>query len=163
MEKKVNALLREAKVRELLINTAGENAIAVIRELVKHGSDEEIAKKLGVRVSDVRAVLNKLHEAGFVAYERTRDKETGWYYYNWILNLEKMKKWVEERLNMNKKKYLELISGGEKYFCPKCGIEVVYSFEEAMDISFKCPNCNSTLELLDEEAAQRLLQIEKLS
>ena len=153
------SLLSSHEVRSLLISTAGENAIAVLRELANHGEDEKIANNLGVKVSDVRAVLNKLHSEGFVFYERTRDEKSGWYYYDWTIDLEKMKHWVEEKLNYKRKLFFELSSGGERYFCSKCGLESIYSFEEAMDFSFKCPSCNSSLELLDEEKLKKLLNL----
>ncbi len=161
--KNLTHFLKDAKVREILINTAGENTIAVLRELTKTGEDEKIAEKLNVRVSDVRSVLNKLHSEGLVFYERTRDENSGWYYYNWIVNLEKMEKWIEEKLNFNKKRYYELISGGEKYFCPNCGVETLYSFEDAMDLGFKCPSCNNSLDLLDEEKAKKIFKLNSIS
>ena len=162
-KRKLTGFLKDPQVRKILIDTAGENTIAVLKELTKSGEDEKIADKLSVRVSDVRAVLNKLHNEGLVTYERRRDENTGWYYYNWIVNVEKMEKWIKEKLSMNKKRYFELISGGEKYFCPKCGLETVFSFEESMDLSFRCPSCNSQLDLLDEEKAKKLLNVKELA
>ena len=161
--KKLKSFLRDAKVREILINTGGENTIAVLKELLNTGEDEKIAEKLNVKVSDVRAVLNKLHNEGLVFYERTRDENSGWYYYNWIVNIEKMEKWVDEKLNLNKKKYFELLAGSEKYFCPSCGIETLYEFENAMDLSFKCPSCNTQLDFLDEEKARKIFNVRKIN
>ncbi len=157
--KKIEKFLKNPEVRRVLVNTAGENTIAVLKELTKVGEDEKIAERLNVKVSDVRAVLNVLHSEGLVFYERSRDENSGWYYYNWIINIEKIEKWVESKLNERKKMFYQLISSGEKYFCTNCGIESLYDFEDAMDLNFKCPTCNSSMEFLDEKKAREIFKI----
>ncbi len=150
-------LLSDNKVRRALIETAGENAIAVIEALNKASQDEDIAKLLSLRVSDVRSVLNRLNEEGFTYYERTKDEETGWYSYFWTLDINKFKEWIKKKL-LSKYERLRLMANeGEYYFCPHCGVDVVYSFEEAMDINFKCPKCNETLDLLEEEKVLKMM------
>ena len=146
----IDVVLKNPSARKLLIDLGGENTLAVIKALKVATEDEEIADMLGLRVSDVRAVLNKLNEAGFAYYERTKDEESGWYYYHWKIDKDKLKTWVEEKLFHEAQKYRNLIMEGEYYFCPKCGLETVVKFEDAMDMNFKCPRCETPLELLDE-------------
>jgi transcription initiation factor TFIIE subunit alpha len=89
-------ILSSAKIRQKLIEMGGENTIDVIREFDKDMSDEELAKKIGVRASDVRIVLNRLHSCGLFAYTRLKDKNSGWYTYIWKLNEEKLQEFSEE-------------------------------------------------------------------
>lgn len=158
---KILNLLKEKGVRQILVNTAGENTIAVLRELPITGTDEKIAEKLKIKVSDVRSVLNKLHTESLVFYERSRDEETGWYYYNWIINIEKMESWIQEQKDENEKKITSLVENGERYFCNGCGVENIYEVANAMDFQFKCPKCEKSLEYLNEEIARKLFNIEK--
>ncbi|MCX8194554.1 MAG: hypothetical protein N3G22_00375 [Candidatus Micrarchaeota archaeon] len=84
-----------AKTRQWLIEMGGENTIAIIKEFDMDMSDEEIAKKTGIRASDVRVVLNRLHGCGLFSYTRVRDRDSGWYSYIWKLNEEKLRQVVE--------------------------------------------------------------------
>jgi|YelNatPaOPRAMG01_1025707.scaffolds.fasta_scaffold10466_2 transcription initiation factor TFIIE subunit alpha len=154
-------MLKRPNVRKLFIDVGGENAMEIIRLLTQYGEDEKIAEKLRVKVSDVRSVLNKFHNEGIVSYERTKDEETGWYYYNWRLNIERLNAWIEERMNADREFVLAKIREGEHYFCPKCkDIEMLMKFEEAADYNFKCPKCKTPMELLDEERVEKLIKNE---
>ncbi|MEW6329636.1 MAG: hypothetical protein AB1468_06010, partial [Candidatus Micrarchaeota archaeon] len=70
-KKPSNELLLNKHAREFLVQAAGENALCVMREITRPMSDERLAESCGLKVSDVRAVLNKLHNYGVVDYERT--------------------------------------------------------------------------------------------
>ncbi|GEM_PF-1923112 len=154
-------MLKKPNVRKLFIDAGGENAMEVIRLLTEYGEDEKIAEKLNVKVSDVRSVLNKFHNEGIVSYERTKDEETGWYYYNWRLNAERLGRWVEERMKGDMEFVLAKMHEGEHYFCPRCNdIEMLMKFGEAVDYNFKCPKCGTVMELLDEEKVGKLVKNE---
>ena len=151
----IHEALKDPNIRRLIVNYAGEHSIPVLKLLEKYSQDEEIANELNIRVSDIRAVLNKFNEAGFAYYDRTQDEETGWYYYKWNVDEKKFLKWIEEKLinEINKYKYLAL--EGEYYFCPTCGLDPLYKFDEAMDYEFRCPRCGSPLEYLEEGYVER--------
>ncbi len=151
--KQLNHTLSSAAARQLLIAVGGENALAVIRSFSKNISDEELSKKLKMRISDIRATLNKLHNEGIVNYNRERDSESGWYSYSWSLNAIRLQQWIEE--NCNEKK-LWLYSSGDHYFCSTCGLESTISFEKAIECQFKCVKCSHFLEFIDWEKAYTL-------
>lgn len=152
--KTVSEILSRPIIRELLVDVGGENAIAIIRNFEKSTSDEDIAKNLKIKISDVRASLNKLNNEGFVLYNRYKDSETGWYSYSWYLDKIRMEKWAENRT----KKFEGTSHGNNEdfYVCPFCGVSTIIGFEAAADKSFKCDICNKSLEFLDEEKMQRL-------
>ena len=52
----------------------------------EESTDEELARKTGVKTSDVRVVLNRLHSCGLFTYTRVRDRESGWYSYIWKMS-----------------------------------------------------------------------------
>ena len=147
-------LLGDARVRQLLIDAGGEHTLEIVKAFSRELSDDDLAKKLKIKISDVRATLNRLHNIGVVQYNRYKDAETGWFSYYWSLNMEKTKVWVDEQILRDSAP--GDISSSEYYYCPKCGAESVCEFAVASDYSFRCPLCNRALEFVDDEAAKGL-------
>ena len=147
--------LSGSQARQLIIDLGGENALEIVRNFEGHASDEDLAKKLKLKISDVRATLNKLHNQGLVNYMRDKDSETGWYSYSWRLNRARIENWVKMRIQES----VDLIQGnkGDHYFCPSCGSSSITSFDNASDASFKCPKCEKSLEFLDADRISELL------
>lgn len=145
---KVSRILGDSNVRQNLIGIGGENALAIVRNFYGNHSDEEIAKRLKIKISDVRATLNKLHNEGLVNYIREKDSETGWYSYSWSLNHDRMERWA---LGQGSRMGGAEIEGGDHYFCPACGSASITNFESAASIDFRCERCNRLLEFIDEK------------
>lgn len=154
----INDLLSQAYARQLLIDIGGENTLAMIRNFSDKINDEELATRLKIRISDVRATLNKLHNEGLVNYSRDRDNESGWYSYSWSLNKERIRVWLDEHTKNQK---VNMGSEGDHYFCPSCGIETLTAFEKAVEGGFKCQNCSRSLEFIDESKASELFETNK--
>ena len=144
----IKAVLGKPSTRNWLIELGGENTLSIIKSLPEVPNDEAIAKKLKIRISDVRSSLNKLHNSGLVAYLRDKNNETGWYSYAWVLNEDRISKWVVER----EQEQQSMVSqqGIDMYFCKECGLDSALKFEIAIDHSFKCPCCSAALELRDQ-------------
>ncbi len=153
--KNVSALLKDDQIKTELMRVGGKRTLDVLNLLMKHSEDEEIAKKMNVKVSDVRAVLNKLNQEGIVYYERTKDPDTGWYYYKWKIDPHKMRNWYDSKKAAKLNYLYSLVSEGEHYYCPECGIEHAYNFEEAMDNNFTCPIHQKSLKLIDNAVIGR--------
>jgi len=157
--KKIVGILRDAYIRQTLIEVGGENALAIVRNFYGDNSDEELAKKLKIKISDVRATLNKLHNEGLVNYIRQKDSETGWYSYSWSLNHGRMKKWASDQTNKIMNAGNE---GSENYYCPSCGTSTISSFEDAVVGDFRCTQCNRMLEFLDKEKMIEIYERKRL-
>lgn len=152
----LSKILSEPFARQLLIELAGENALEIVRNFYGNQSDEELAKKLKIKISDVRATLNKLHSEGLVNYSRDKDNETGWYSYSWSLNKEKIENWVS--ITLREKNDLSKYAI-DHYFCPTCRSDSVVSFDIATESQFKCQRCGKDLEFLDE---QKIIEMKDL-
>ena len=153
---KVAKILSDAHVRQDLIEIGGENALVIVRNFYGNHSDEEFAKKLKIKISDVRATLNKLHNEGLVNYIREKDSETGWYSYSWSLNHDRMERWASTHIG----KVAETGGDGsaEYYFCPSCGAASVTNFVSAATVEFRCERCNKLLEFIDEKKLSELYE-----
>jgi len=152
---KMSKILGDSNVRQNLIGIGGENALAIVRNFYGNHSDEEIAKKLKIKISDVRATLNKLHNEGLVNYIREKDSETGWYSYSWSLNHGRMERWATSQGNRIGALGLE---GGDHYFCSACGSASIPDFESAATTELRCERCNRLLEFIDEKKMTDLFQ-----
>jgi transcription factor E len=153
----VSRILSEAYTRHLIIEAAGEHALEIVRRFSNNSSDEDISKKLKIKISDVRAALNKLHSLGIVEYSRQKNSETGWFHYFWYLNVDKMNNWVNARIE--KESHANDFKEGEHYFCPRCGGVAIYEFASATDMGFRCPTCTTSLEFLSEEKSKELFPV----
>lgn len=151
----LNKIMQNKQLKEELENIGGENIFKILRLLEKTGDDERIAQYLKVKVSDVRAVLNKLNQAGILSYERTKDKETGWYYYSWVFSPENVINWFNKKINARITYLQNLLIEGEYYYCKKCSIDSPIKFELAMDYNFSCPIHRTRLELIDEGVIEK--------
>ena len=89
------AVLASAEARQKLIEVGGENTIDIIREFDRDMSDEELARKTGVKTSEVRVVLNRLHSCGLFTYTRVRDRDSGWYSYIWKMSEGRLKDFAD--------------------------------------------------------------------
>ena len=68
--------------REILTRIAGEHGYDVAATLIdKELTDDEVAKKTGMRVNLVRKILYDLYDSRVVGYRRVRDESSGWYTY----------------------------------------------------------------------------------
>jgi transcription initiation factor TFIIE subunit alpha len=139
------AVLANATARQKLIDMGGENTIDVIREFDCDMSDEELAKKTGIKPSEVRVVLNRLHNRGVFAYTRVRDRDSGWYSYIWRMDEGRL--W-EVGCGSKAPRETTIISNKEGYCCQQCGMGNLVGFEEAVDMRFKC-SCGGDLEFVD--------------
>jgi len=157
----ISEILSKPLIRQTLVDLGGENAIAIVKSFDRNMSDEELSKKLKLKISDVRATLNRLHSAGLVVYERDKDSETGWYSYSWYLNKERIEKWTLEQLGRLGNNGHD---GRDYYFCPSCGGATLFSFEDALEKNFRCEVCNGQLEFMDEKKKEEFgltMQIRK--
>ncbi len=131
---------------------AGEDGVAVALVLADNPelTDEQIAEKTGIKLNNVRKILYTLFDNQLVSYRRVRDKSTGWFVYLWRLNRENLeslvnlkKQLVLEKLRMR----LEFEKKHMFFYCPKDKIRL--TFEDAVELEFKCPQCNQPLQPYD--------------
>jgi transcription initiation factor TFIIE subunit alpha len=147
--KRVNRRLADEHIRNLILQIAGEKALAVAEALEEPLSDEDLASACRIKLSEVRAVLNKLHSYGLTTYERSRDKESGWYSYVWRLSLHKADKLLKKK-EAPQKITEETV---EFYTCKSCkkGEGVLIPFDVAFENKFRCLDCGAPLVFVEKK------------
>ncbi len=141
---------------------AGKEGVEVATVLVSSDetTDEEIATKTDLKLNVVRRILYKLHDNHLASYRRIRDTDTGWFLYFWKIDPNKAQALVNRKkrmvLNLLEQR-LEHETNNDLYACVNRDSSPV-PFEEAMNLSFRCPVCNGQLEYVDNEKAISFLR-----
>ncbi|MEM0360233.1 MAG: hypothetical protein QXK06_02760 [Candidatus Diapherotrites archaeon] len=157
-------------VNEFLSQVGGEGAIQLVTLYEKGLSpikDEEAANKMKVKVTDVRAILNRLHYRGVANYQKKRNKKTGWYSYTWTIDKKRILELLVEKQKEEIEKMEQRKEHEETYSffsCKKNCHEL--PFEIAAEYQFRCPDCGSELNCIDgkkrtQEAAEKIEQMKK--
>ncbi|MBI4095534.1 MAG: hypothetical protein HY438_01590 [DPANN group archaeon] len=180
-KKKVKAKQRpktKAKGNQLARKLFNINAIEVLRkvgwgldelsekiikslEKQKSVSEDAIARRLKMRVNDVRKPLYALAEKGIATYEKKRDpKKKWWYLYFWSLNKERISGLVRETKLKELEKLRKQLDEERKYEfeCRSC--QKKYLHEEALEADYLCSECGSTLETARTTVTIKKLEIE---
>lgn len=148
----------------------GENAVRVVETLqgVAEITDNEIADKTQIRLNMVRKVLYSLHDHCLVALRQSRDKETGWFIFNWRLQPDQLESFILNRKRQILEKLetrLEYEKSHEFYTCQTPGCNR-FPFAEAFELLFKCPVCNKPMmhtnnDFLVEALTRKIEQIKR--
>ncbi|MBP2144513.1 transcription initiation factor TFIIE subunit alpha [Methanococcus voltae] len=143
-------MLENPLVQQVLFEVMDEDMMGfdVLSILIDLGevTDDEISRQLDVKLNNIRKILYRLYEARLVNYNREKDEETNWYTYTWMPALEKLPGLVKkkmEKLISTLKDQLSMEEDNLFFYCQEC--EIKFTFEDAMDNCFKCPQCDGTL------------------
>lgn len=81
-------MIDDPLVKTLLTNVVEDESNLPIVQALIYGieTDEEIAKKTGIKLNIVRKILYRLYDMGLASYKRSKDPETQWFTYYEIRN-----------------------------------------------------------------------------
>ena len=151
---------------ETLINIArvlgGDDGVRIIGILSEHKNItvEELAETTGIQINDVRKLLYRFYNHSLVTNRRFRDKETGWFIFQWSLQPGLVEAYVtstKQKILRKLESRLEYELAHQFYHCgnPQCPNT---TFEEAMDTVFHCPVCNEPLHRVDNNPVIEFLE-----
>ncbi|MFH1256365.1 MAG: hypothetical protein V1494_03660 [Candidatus Diapherotrites archaeon] len=150
-------------VREFLKSAGGDHAqklVKICESKKKPVTDEEIGKKLPLKITEIRTVLNRLHFRGIACYNKTRNKKTGWYSYTWEIRPKRIAELILEQQTEEIQKLEKKIEFEKNYDFFACKKNCAYHpFEIAAEYQFKCPNCGQKMDSVNNE--KRLKELEK--
>jgi len=156
-------MLENPLVQQILLDILEDNieGFDVLSTLIEVGesTDDEISRRLNLKLNTVRKILYKLYDARLVDYTKEKEEDINWYTYTWRPTLDKLPWVVKKRAQEMLKKLKEQLILEENhmfFYCPRC--EIKYIFEEAMDCGFRCPHCGETLKEYDNSRDIELLK-----
>jgi len=162
-KKKLYEMLENPLVQQVLLDILEDNieGFDVLYTLIELGeaTDDEISRRLNMKLNTVRKILYKLYDARLVDYTREKEEDINWYTYTWKPTLDKLPWVVRKRgqeLLKKLKEQLTLEENNMFFYCPKC--EIKYIFEEAMDCGFRCPHCGGILKEYDNSRDIEILK-----
>jgi len=159
----VKDVLNFLLVRDFLKNTGGKESLDLVKYCLKKKkniTDEYLAKKMGLKVTEVRTILNRLYYIGVSYYNKKKNNKTGWYSYTWEIKSERIAQLILEE-EMEKIQKLEQTQEFEKnymFFSCKRTHELL-PFEIAAEYEFKCPECGKTLESINNQKRSKDIQL----
>lgn len=127
----------------------GEEAVRVVEilEKVDETTDFQIADQTEIRLNIVRKTLYRLYDHSLVGLRRSRDKETGWFVFQWRLQSDQLEGFIfnqKRRVLEKLETRLRYEKSHEFYTCKTPGCKR-FPFEEAFELLFKCPACNKPM------------------
>ncbi|MGH9909939.1 MAG: transcription factor [Nitrososphaerales archaeon] len=147
----------------------GEEYLKVARALLntEDATDEEIASATGLRINIVRKVLYDTFGKALITGVRVKDEKKGWFVYRWRAKRDQVDNFIE---NQKKKildrlrKRLQYEEATEFYHCGNQDCPRV-SFEQSVEMFFKCPNCKGLLNMVENSKVKQALRqkIEQIS
>jgi transcription initiation factor TFIIE subunit alpha len=166
LEVRVQKTKEDPVFKEILVRLAGEHGYEVASELVgKEMTDDELAKKTGMRVNLVRKILYDLYDNRVVGYRRIRDENSGWYIYYWRIEPERALEFYDSNKRLLLQKLQERLEQERSPMFFTCADGCTkLPFDEAAEYDFKCPKCKKELKSFENSDIVTALerQIESL-
>lgn len=148
--------------QDYLKKIAGNYAVDLVKictKMKKPVTDEEIGKKLPLKITEIRAILNRLHYMGVAGYQKTRNNKTGWYSYTWEIRPERLAELILEEQTAEMHKLEQKLSFEKNYAFFSCSDKCNnFPFEIAAEYQFKCPHCGTTMNSVDNQKSLRDLK-----
>jgi transcription initiation factor TFIIE subunit alpha len=147
-------MIEDPLVKTLLTNVVEDESNLPIVQALLDGinTDEEIAKKTGIKLNIVRKILYRLYDMGLASYKRSKDPETQWFTYTWKFEKEE----VINRIIKDSENYLKMLNDELEreennmfFICPQGHVRL--DFNDSTDYEFLCPVCGEELEFQDNE------------
>ncbi|MDD9954065.1 MAG: hypothetical protein OXR66_07040 [Candidatus Woesearchaeota archaeon] len=156
-------------VQLVVSELVGEHAIPIIDFLTGKEKISEfiIAEELEMEINEVRNILYLLLEHNIVRFLRKKDRIKGWYICYWDFNdhmVPHLKFKILENKLENLHNRLTAESAGQYYICTRACMRA--TFDEAMEMNFKCAECGIILQEQDntrtkEFLSERIAELEK--
>ncbi len=149
--------------KEFLQNVGGEDASEVVRIcLVNNGKclDQDIEEEMKTKkITEIRSILNRLHYRGIACYNKTKNKNSGWYTYTWEIKQRRIVELIlEQQAEMLQKLEQKARFDGshEIFICKKACADT--AFEIAAQYEFRCPECGEMMNPVDGKKRQKEIQ-----
>lgn len=126
-----------------------EDYIRVARALLNNpdATDEEIASATGLKINKVRKVLYDLFERGLIVGIKDKDPKKGWFMYRWKIQHDQVEVFLNKQRSVILRKLGERLDYERSHTFYWCGTPTCkkYTFEEAIEHFFVCPECGNPL------------------
>ena len=145
---------------ELVKEKCGNDGVKILKLLEgkENVSEFKISEDLDININELRILLYKLTEDNLITSIRKKDKQKGWYVYYWTFNFRHARDLLLKHKEQQLQELKVKLTNTEipKYVCPN-GCSSMY-LEDAMEIEFKCPECNTLLKLKEVKYNEEVIK-----
>ena len=155
----VNALLENVVFSEFISKNIGKKAINVAKMLPDYPTDEKLAAALGIKINEVRRILNVLDSYGIARYDANKDSK-GWLTFVWHIDADKLEELhntvINDKHEDSSRKMPE--NCNDFFYCVKCydDQKIILPFDAAFEAGFKCEGCSKALKQMSKEEVQAI-------
>ncbi|MCL4365572.1 MAG: hypothetical protein M1569_02725 [Candidatus Marsarchaeota archaeon] len=159
--RKVGELVENRGFLQHIDKGVGAGSIDILRTLVKGPyTDEDISARLGLKVNDVRRMLNVMNEYGIVRYDVNKDNK-GWLIFRWRIDRERLVDYISN-IESHLAETGPVLPGdcNDFFMCKKCYSEqkLVVPFDSAFESGFTCNSCGKPYVILNREQTVALFK-----
>jgi transcription initiation factor TFIIE subunit alpha len=154
--------ISDETLNQIAFILGGEEGVMIINAIknVEEITVEELSEQTEIQINMVRKILYRFYNHSLVTSRRFRDKETGWFIFQWRLQPELIEAFVvgmKQKILKKIQQRLEYELQHEFYHCgnPTCPR---ITFEDAMDTVFNCPVCGEPLKPQENEKSISFLE-----
>ena len=148
----------------ILTEIGGDNCVKVAEELYNISkeeiTDEELAEICDINKNVVRKILYILYENKLSDFRKEKEKKKNWWIYYWKDNFDNLRNFIK----LKREQVLEKLSLRMEYEennvfhrCVNEECRYLAPFEEAMEIDFRCPMCDSNLDHFENMPVKEFL------
>jgi transcription initiation factor TFIIE subunit alpha len=131
----------------------GEEYVRVARALLnnENATDEEIASATGLKINTVRKTLYDLFGRSLITGIRMRDLKKGWFVYRWKAQRDQVDGFIGTQKRKVWERLRQRLQHEESHEFYHCGVDSCQylTFEQAIEVFFKCPSCQRPVTLVD--------------
>jgi len=153
----IKEAIENAKFSSYIAKNVGKKGNDIIKLLTDYQTDESIAEKTGVKINEVRRILNSLNTIGVARYESDK-ASNGWLTFRWYIDSEKLRGFVY-KINEESNGYSLPENCNDFFICENCFDEnkTVFPFWTAEEMNFKC-ECGHMMKRVSKEEVQELIK-----
>ena len=151
-------------IDSVLVESLSREHLDVMKALNEPRKDLDLAKDLGLEDTQVRIILNDLHERKLVSYRKTKNNDTGWVTHYWSRREEMLSHYTQDYLKKRINSLDRKLHNHTKNLNFKCGCKVV-GYDKAIDDSFECARCGEPyIEFNDPKAVEaKVVELTRLN
>ncbi|VVB77012.1 Transcription factor E [uncultured archaeon] len=156
----IEAIAEKKMFSDFISQNVGKRAIDIIKHIHNPQTDESVAADLGMKINEVRRILNVLSSYGVARYDTNKDNK-GWLTFKWYLDSEKLTELDAKIASMKPESTYHLQDNCNDFFyCAKCYDEqkTILPFDAAFEGQFKCDSCGGKLKQLSRTEATDLFE-----
>ncbi|MEM3272780.1 MAG: hypothetical protein QXZ38_02875 [Candidatus Micrarchaeaceae archaeon] len=161
----IERVIKDNNFSNYVVKNSGKKSIDVIKALVTPQTDEDIAAKSGIKINEVRRILNDFNKFGFARYNTHKDGK-GWLTFVWYVDGDKLNEFTNTIHAPTEELGFKLQEMCDDFFiCEKCYKEqkTILPFDAAAEANFRCDVCGKMLTRISRESAERLISASRES